>query len=436
MTSQRAPPCCAHPVARCSISAAGKWSFTGRPNAIVNGCFAGAPEAAARLVRFDWSSVAKEERRPGARPRPYPKLADSGRLARAQGCLLGQAIGDSLGSLVNSKALQSIARAYPAGRARTRPTTAGAGPSPANPPTTPTMALPLAPQHARSGARHDCRRTRARRLSRLVRLGTNRTSAAPPGPRWKAGRTRRAKPTARSCAHRHRRLGRGRSGGVPPRPRARIPRSRTPIPSAAMPAPPTPPPSASALRAATALPCSLPRSRHAFGDACSQPRRASAIERARAGRGRVLDFASKQGWVLVALQNASFHLLHCERISKRARARHPWQQAATPDTNAAIVGACSGAALGAIEAIPPRWVAPVLACRPLAEVDVARPADGLLARRPARDRRSACCASPDPAAAPVLPHCARLSGITRINLTQDSREFAPAAWPSPASYAY
>ena len=41
-------------------------------------------------------------------------------------------------------------------------------------------------------------------------------------------------------------------------------------------------------------------------------------------------------------------------------------------TNAAIAGALLGAATG-IAAIPPRWVAPVLACRPLAEAGAARP---------------------------------------------------------------
>ncbi len=89
--------------------------FTGRPGVLVNGCFAGAPQAAAQLARFDWSAVAKEERRPRRTSTSYPKVADAERLARAQGCLLGQAIGDSLGSLVEFESAETIVRAYPQG---------------------------------------------------------------------------------------------------------------------------------------------------------------------------------------------------------------------------------------------------------------------------------------------------------------------------------
>jgi ADP-ribosylglycohydrolase len=42
------------------------------------------------------------------------------------------------------------------------------------------------------------------------------------------------------------------------------------------------------------------------------------------------------------------------------------------DTNAAIAGALLGAAYGR-EAIPRRWIFPVLACRPLAECGALRP---------------------------------------------------------------
>ena len=42
------------------------------------------------------------------------------------------------------------------------------------------------------------------------------------------------------------------------------------------------------------------------------------------------------------------------------------------DTNAAIAGALLGAAHGR-DAIPPRWILPVLACRPLAEAGALRP---------------------------------------------------------------
>ena len=80
------------------------------------------------------------------------------------------------------------------------------------------------------------------------------------------------------------------------------------------------------------------------------------------------DFAS--GWVLVALHNAFFRLLHAGDFEEALVATVA--AGGDTDTNAAIAGALLGAALG-IEAIPHRWVAPVLACRPLAEVNAVRP---------------------------------------------------------------
>ncbi len=52
---------------------------------------------------------------PLARPTFAGPLPDPGRLDRAQGCLLGQLAGDSLGSLVEFRSPESIAREYPAG---------------------------------------------------------------------------------------------------------------------------------------------------------------------------------------------------------------------------------------------------------------------------------------------------------------------------------
>ena len=47
-------------------------------------------------------------------------------------------------------------------------------------------------------------------------------------------------------------------------------------------------------------------------------------------------------------------------------------QGGDTDTNAAIAGALLGAAQGR-EAVPPRWILPVLACRPMAECGALRP---------------------------------------------------------------
>jgi hypothetical protein len=73
--------------------------------------------------------------------------------------------------------------------------------------------------------------------------------------------------------------------------------------------------------------------------------------------------------VLVALQNAFWCLqaLDFEEGLVQTVAR-----GGDTDTNAAIAGALLGAAHGR-EAVPSRWILPVLACRPLAEAGALRP---------------------------------------------------------------
>jgi fructose-1,6-bisphosphatase/inositol monophosphatase family enzyme len=85
-----------------------------------NSCYGGAPAAAESLRRRDWSSVRNRESQP---QRPYcltfPErgrvVADSGRLSRAQGCLIGQLVGDSLGGLVEFQSAASIKSSFPNG---------------------------------------------------------------------------------------------------------------------------------------------------------------------------------------------------------------------------------------------------------------------------------------------------------------------------------
>ena len=73
------------------------------------------------------------------------------------------------------------------------------------------------------------------------------------------------------------------------------------------------------------------------------------------------DYVSQQGWVLIALQNALWQLLHA--ADAEAGIIDTVMRGGDTDTNAAICGALLGAVYG-IGAIPHRWVDRVLNCRP------------------------------------------------------------------------
>lgn len=73
------------------------------------------------------------------------------------------------------------------------------------------------------------------------------------------------------------------------------------------------------------------------------------------------DFASQQGWVLIAFQNAWWQLLHAPDFEEALV--DTIMRGGDSDTNAAICGALTGAVHG-LAAIPERWVAAVRGCRP------------------------------------------------------------------------
>jgi ADP-ribosyl-[dinitrogen reductase] hydrolase len=73
------------------------------------------------------------------------------------------------------------------------------------------------------------------------------------------------------------------------------------------------------------------------------------------------DFLSKQGWVLIALQNAFYCLLHASSLEQGII--DTVHAGGDTDTNAAIAGALLGAVHGRA-AIPTRWVRAILDCRP------------------------------------------------------------------------
>ncbi|WP_417580355.1 ADP-ribosylglycohydrolase family protein [Nitrincola sp.] len=73
------------------------------------------------------------------------------------------------------------------------------------------------------------------------------------------------------------------------------------------------------------------------------------------------DYLNQQGWVLLAFQNALWQLLHAESLEEAIV--DTVMRGGDTDTNAAICGALLGAVYG-VDAIPERWIKCVLNCRP------------------------------------------------------------------------
>lgn len=73
------------------------------------------------------------------------------------------------------------------------------------------------------------------------------------------------------------------------------------------------------------------------------------------------DYITQQGWVLIAFGNALWQMLHAESLEEGVV--DTVMQGGDTDTNAAICGALLGAVYG-IDAIPWQWKKTVLGCRP------------------------------------------------------------------------
>jgi ADP-ribosyl-[dinitrogen reductase] hydrolase len=329
--------------------------LTGTLERRLSGCFAGAPGAAAQLASHDWKSLENE---PAAKARVvlgFPRRANETHLAHAQGALLGQAIGDSLGSLVEFKPAAEIARLFPDGVRHLAD--GGVFHTIAGQPTDDSeMALALArkilelrgfePQAVLDAYREwlttrpvDIGSTTERGL-----LGLHTTESESNGSLmrvspigiWAAGDPARAAEAARAD-----------SALTHPNPVCI---------------------EACAAYAAAISIGVVGGGRQAMREAalgfCNGAAR-EAIERGTAPR----DFQTKMGWVLIALQNA-FHHLRASNFEEALVATVG--AGGDTDTNAAICGALLGAALGR-QAIPPRWILPVLACRSTVDAGAPRP---------------------------------------------------------------
>jgi len=324
----------------------------------VSGCYAGAPEAARQLASFDWKALETEPRRAPRVSLGFPRKDQETKLSRAQGALLGQVIGDSLGSLVEGKPAPEIAQLYPQGPRELAD--GGVYKLFAGQPTDDSeMAITLARALVREHG-HDPERVldayRAWLTSRPVDVGmtTERgllgrgdaqsesngslMRVSPLGI-WAAGDPKRAAKAARAdsalthpnpvcveaCAGYAAAIAAGVGGG-----------DRNAMLEAALEH------SSGPARAAIML-----------GGTSTPP----------------ADFFTRQGSALLALQNAFYALFHESLEDGLVRTVG---QGGDTDTNAAIAGALLGAAQGR-EAVPPRWLLPVLACRPMAECGALRP---------------------------------------------------------------
>jgi ADP-ribosylglycohydrolase/fructose-1,6-bisphosphatase/inositol monophosphatase family enzyme len=327
----------------------------GTPERRFSGLYAGAPAAAAQLLQFDWKSLEAEPALPPRVALGFPRRAPEHRVARAQGCLLGQVIGDSLGSLVEFKDAAEIARLFPQGVRSLAD--GGVFHTIAGQPTDDSeMALALArtllAEHAFKpeavlAAYRDWMTTRPLDIGQTTErglLGLHTTESESNGSLmrvspigvWAAGDPARAAAAARADS-------------------ALTHKNAVCIEACAG--------YAAAIAAGVAGAARGEMLEAALANCKGRAREAIA------GGALPADYFTHMGSVLVSLQNAFFHL----RSSGFEEALIATVAAGgDTDTNAAVCGALLGGALGR-QAIPPRWIVPVLACRSAIEAGAPRP---------------------------------------------------------------
>jgi len=348
-------------------------------------CFGGAPAAVDKLHQRDWGSVfgaAKKHTPPYVLVHPERGTAvpDPQRLSRAQGCLLGQLAGDSLGGLVEFRSASSIKSEYPDGL--TQLADGGTWGILAGQPTDDSeMALMLArsivqmkgykpeaaldayvhwygshpfdiggttssalrgakhgetPQERLQGAKeHASTSSQANgslmRISPLGIFGAGNPAAATEWARADSSLTHPHQVCQDSCA----------------------------VFVAAI--------ATAIAEGSTAQEC--------YETAVNEAKRSSVVEPVadalrEAAERLPEDYQTHQGWVLIALQNAFYHLLHAPSLEEGVV--QTVMAGGDTDTNAAIAGALLGAVHGR-EAVPERWISSILSCRPLPDFGTSHP---------------------------------------------------------------
>lgn len=325
-----------------------------------------------------------------ARAQPGKLIHDAEILGRAHGCLLGQVAGDALGALVEFAPAERIARLYPDGGPRHLTNGGPHGIMAGQPTDDSELALMLArsvvdrdgfSQEAAAGAYahwfHGWTHTEepeacGHRWCRPFDVGATTSQAL--GSITAADiRHGRAATTARAAANPHSQangalmrispLGIWGAFKDPPMVAAAAREDAQvthPHPICQ---------DASALFAVTiaaAIRYKLdPRQTYDHALAWSQAERleAGVVQALKAAQSAPpADFFKQQGWVLIALQNAFFELLHAQDLE--AAVVRTVRRGGDTDTNAAICGALVGAVYGR-DRVPEQWQRMVLSCRPM-----------------------------------------------------------------------
>ena len=327
-------------------------------------CFGGAPKAVNTLRSRTWRGSQEPRHEPRVTLN-WPRLAPEAMLDRAVGCLLGQVIGDSLGSLVEFRSAPDIARAYPRGVRDLRE--GGTWKTLAGQPTDDSeLALALARTLAgcasydpeavaaaygrwMASGPFDCGNTTRRALDAAARAPENKAGAAraaSDAASQSNGSLMRVAPIgiwARDVAH-------AAEAAVAdselshPHPVCRASCAAY----------------AAAINAGIGGADPAEMSRVATDIARVESPVADVLRQAAAGIA-VTEFQHQMGWVLIALHNAFFHLAAGTNVEE-ALIRTAGAGGDT-DTNAAIAGALLGSVQGRV-AFPNRWVPLVLTCRP------------------------------------------------------------------------
>ena len=353
------------------------YSRTGRSSCSY--CFGGAPTAVETLYGRDWNSVFSAAKKTTSSfalvmPERGAAISDPGRLSRAQGCLLGQLAGDSLGGLVEFRSAANIKSEYPAGVLNLAD--GGHWGILAGQPTDDSeMALMLArtlvhrktydPAAALNGYLHwynsppfDIGGTTSAALSGAEDGKTSQERLD--------GAKQRANMTSQANGSLMRVSPLGIFGAGSPTAAATWARADSRLTHPHQVCQDACAVFVAAIATAIAAGASP---QECYQAAVNEATRSSAVPAvaetlAKAAKRPPEDYQRNQGWVLVALQNAFYQLLHAASLEEGVV--HTVMQGGDTDTNAAIAGALLGAVHGR-DAIPPQWLRSILSCRPLAK---------------------------------------------------------------------